>query len=143
VDHIIPVADGGSHHISNLTTACRKCNQAKGTKRIEPTYASEPDKPDGFVGLFVHFMKDGWIQYQGRIIGREEDTYLVQFYSCFDGTPNIVKPYLASEIRKANLYANHEEWLAAFDREWELRMEIREARSAEARRRRTCQRSTE
>lgn len=30
VDHIIPVARGGSHHISNLTTACRSCNQHKG-----------------------------------------------------------------------------------------------------------------
>ncbi len=30
IDHIIAVARGGSHHISNLTTACRNCNQTKG-----------------------------------------------------------------------------------------------------------------
>jgi 5-methylcytosine-specific restriction protein A len=36
VDHIISVARGGSHHMSNLTTACRDCNQAKG--------AGEPPK---------------------------------------------------------------------------------------------------
>ena len=29
VDHIIARSKGGSHHISNLTTACRKCNQKK------------------------------------------------------------------------------------------------------------------
>lgn len=36
VDHIIPVARGGSHHISNLTTACRECNQKKGAGAAPP-----------------------------------------------------------------------------------------------------------
>jgi hypothetical protein len=35
VDHIVPVAGGGSHHISNLTTACRACNQKKGSRTVE------------------------------------------------------------------------------------------------------------
>jgi hypothetical protein len=32
VDHIIAFARGGSHHMSNLTTACRRCNQSKGDR---------------------------------------------------------------------------------------------------------------
>jgi 5-methylcytosine-specific restriction protein A len=39
VDHIIPVAKGGSHHMSNLTTACRMCNQCKGVGAAPKTRA--------------------------------------------------------------------------------------------------------
>lgn len=33
-DHIIPIVRGGSNEDDNLKTACRACNQAKGTKLI-------------------------------------------------------------------------------------------------------------
>lgn len=34
-DHVIPVADGGSHDESNLVTACFSCNRSKGSKSLE------------------------------------------------------------------------------------------------------------
>lgn len=32
LDHVKPLAKGGSHTLSNVVFACRKCNQSKGTK---------------------------------------------------------------------------------------------------------------
>lgn len=32
IDHVIPVAKGGTEELSNLVVSCKKCNQAKGTK---------------------------------------------------------------------------------------------------------------
>jgi 5-methylcytosine-specific restriction endonuclease McrA len=32
VDHVIPVADGGSHRLDNLRPTCAKCNLAKGAR---------------------------------------------------------------------------------------------------------------
>lgn len=38
IDHIIPLALGGSDHISNLAAACYRCNEFKGAK----TQATDP-----------------------------------------------------------------------------------------------------
>lgn len=45
VDHIISVATGGSNHMSNLTTACRGCNQKKGAGPAPIARAPSPPKP--------------------------------------------------------------------------------------------------
>lgn len=38
IDHILPMASGGSDHISNLAAACYRCNEFKGakTQAIDP-----------------------------------------------------------------------------------------------------------
>ena len=39
-DHIIPLIRGGSNALNNITTACKKCNQSKGSKTPEEWFAS-------------------------------------------------------------------------------------------------------
>jgi len=37
VDHIVPVADGGTNDEDNLTTACQECNAGKGRSPLDPS----------------------------------------------------------------------------------------------------------
>lgn len=34
-DHVIPVAKGGTHDLTNLKTACKACNRSKAAKPLE------------------------------------------------------------------------------------------------------------
>ena len=43
IDHIHPRSRGGSDRISNLTLACRPCNEKKGTRPIEEFLAKKPE----------------------------------------------------------------------------------------------------
>ena len=43
VEHITPKSKGGSNRVSNLTLACRPCNERKGNKPIEEFLKRKPD----------------------------------------------------------------------------------------------------
>ena len=43
VEHIHPRSKGGSSSVSNLTLACRDCNQAKGNQDVKNFLANQPD----------------------------------------------------------------------------------------------------
>lgn len=43
VEHIYPKSKGGGNRVSNLTLACTKCNQKKGSKPIEQFLKRKPD----------------------------------------------------------------------------------------------------
>lgn len=43
IEHIYPKAKGGTNRISNLSLACSKCNQKKGTKSIDQFLAKKPE----------------------------------------------------------------------------------------------------
>ena len=42
IEHIVPRANGGSDRVSNLTLACRPCNQRKGSRSIEEFLKRQP-----------------------------------------------------------------------------------------------------
>ena len=39
VDHIVPVAEGGTNDLLNLVTSCRDCNRGKGKKKLDDNTA--------------------------------------------------------------------------------------------------------
>ncbi|NEO49603.1 MAG: HNH endonuclease [Moorea sp. SIO4A3] len=43
IDHIKPKSKGGSNRLSNLTLACRPCNEKKGNQVLEQFLAKKPD----------------------------------------------------------------------------------------------------
>ena len=43
VEHIYPLSKGGSNRVSNLTLACKPCNQAKGHLEIEQFLSGKPN----------------------------------------------------------------------------------------------------
>ena len=43
-DHVVPVSEGGRHHISNLVIACASCNASKGNKPFFQFYLDKKNK---------------------------------------------------------------------------------------------------
>ncbi len=43
IEHILPKSKGGSNRLSNLTLACRPCNEKKGNQEIKQFLAYKPD----------------------------------------------------------------------------------------------------
>lgn len=44
IDHMIPVAAGGTNDLENLITACEPCNQGKADKRLEQHVPNDGDR---------------------------------------------------------------------------------------------------
>jgi len=53
VDHIVPVADGGTDALSNLRPACEHCNSVLGGQRAHQTATPEQGAAGGLARLKV------------------------------------------------------------------------------------------
>jgi hypothetical protein len=118
VDHIIAVANGGSHHMANLTTACRKCNQSKGTKDGTPT------RNGSLVGRIIHtHTESGDLEYRGEIVAEDGGVFLVQIYSAWTGEPTEIRPMAKSYVYsdRVKIYATQEASNDAATKWWRRR----------------------
>lgn len=116
VDHIIAVANGGSNHMSNLTTACVACNRSKSDKK---DHKAPTRKFNGLDGMYLHTFGEKGIKYQGQVLSTDGEFVLVQLFSWLSGNPTIVEK-LPRELVYSDackLYADHETWVENGDLE--------------------------
>lgn len=130
IDHIHPVSKGGSHHMSNLTTACRKCNQTKGNRKMTPKTSNK----DGVVGMFCHILKDGKLHNQGQIDSIQGEYALIQRFSWLDGLPTDILQFPMDRLmnpEECRLYATNDDlilgWLQDLKNRGELKESVAEA----------------
>lgn len=127
VDHIIAVANGGSHHMSNLTTACRPCNQKKGAKRLTPEGTLASDVPVSFssagsslLGMYFHIYENDRLNLQGQIVQIDGDTIFGQLFSWMTGEPTEIRTFQKEFIyssRRCKLYGTQKKWIHAAERQ--------------------------
>lgn len=112
VDHIIALAKGGSHHMSNLTTACRACNQRKS----DGAAIRRPSHHAGLVGMFLHVFKDGHIECQGEIIAVDGYMVLIEWFEWLCGFPVFVEALTKSFVysEQCRLYKSAESMNLAY-----------------------------
>jgi 5-methylcytosine-specific restriction endonuclease McrA len=42
VEHVIPISQGGEHHLGNIVPACQRCNYSKGSSAVMQWYKTQP-----------------------------------------------------------------------------------------------------
>ena len=42
VEHVMPISQGGEHHLGNIVPACQRCNFSKATASVKEWYESQP-----------------------------------------------------------------------------------------------------
>jgi hypothetical protein len=84
------------------------------------------------VGLWFHSIKDGSIEWQGRIVKSvENDCYIIQLYSWIDGYPTDQKMVLFSDMQNWNFYRTDKDMRRAWHKannhtqeDWEAQEEF-------------------
>lgn len=80
VHHIVPIAKGGSHRLSNLEVLCEKCHQRKHPGRSFPY---QDKSPPSIIQKKIHTCQDAidksyYIEFNYRLYSGEKDKHIVK-----------------------------------------------------------------
>lgn len=122
VDHVHPVAAGGTDSIDNFVTACSDCNFGKSAKTgvTPPPFKSKTESAVSshpLANLYGHTLtEDGEYRYQFKILGpvdASQQLFAVCLYSCDDDRDTSIGFIDLADLiaeTKCALYASHREW---------------------------------
>ena len=106
VDNGIPLC---SRHHKMAHLAPDVCHKG----RAKAPVINDEEIVDGIVGMYVHiFDNEGYVKYQGRIIGKENSVYIVQMFEFVIGLESTIWLFNSEFIyqeRRVNLYRTSDE----------------------------------
>lgn len=121
VEHVRPVAKGGTDDMENLVTSCADCNGGKGAQEgvVPPTTLEKGVTSPGLGGLWAHEKdEDGYAKRQMMILREAAPgRWLVQLFSWLDGGPTCSEVIDESLLLSAAfvLYGSSEQMRDAYD----------------------------
>ena len=114
IDHIIPVAKGGTNDILNLVTACYECNHGKGAKYLvneallekqEETHAHELKKVKEQNDEFL-LRREELLRQRKEILELKDEQIKTIFRECFGWPESEIEEYWAeADFGKNSFYA--------------------------------------
>ena len=72
VDHVVPVAEGGTNDLMNLVTSCRDCNRGKGKRMLSDESALERQKKQLENAALLKEQTEMMIQWRAEISKAED-----------------------------------------------------------------------
>ena len=103
-----------SRHHKMAHLASDVCHKGKAKAPV----INDEEIVDSIVGMYVHIFDDeGYVKYQGRIIGKENNFYIVQMFEFVVGLESTIWLFnsdFLSQERRVNLYRTNDEmnyWL--------------------------------
>jgi hypothetical protein len=113
IDHVVPVASGGTDNQENLITACFDCNRGKGVKDV--ALPARAPKPDGLVGLFgLKRGEDGsviWRFIVEAMVNSDQCTLRVKQTQFERPQPVQLVPISDLTTQPYSLFSNEDDWI--------------------------------